>query len=283
MKQPAAVEPQPYPTPRVMALCNSKGGSNKSTASINLGAELAVRGFQVLVVDLDHQGDATNALRLDGQVLAGTTNEVLLGERGLLDTLVPTLLDTLWLLPASPGLFGLDTRLQLEQPDDFHLILRRILEQEAGGFDYVVLDCPGNLQALSIMALATADAFVVPMKPEFFFLDNAKELLQMVQGFTESGLTSHLQLAGLFFSPFHPRRRSTVNNLVVKGAKSAFPGMILPHIRQDEKISLAQVVRRPIQLDHPDANGTQDFRELTDAILNRMGWPLAPGNQNARA
>jgi chromosome partitioning protein len=141
---------------------------------------LATRGFQVLLIDLDHQGDATKVLRLDNQILPGTTNDVLLEERGSLDTLVPTLIDTLWLLPANEDLYGLDYKMQEERPNDFHLILRRITKQEAGGFDVIALDYPGNLQALSVMALAAADAYVIPMKPEFFFLDAAKQMLRKV-------------------------------------------------------------------------------------------------------
>lgn len=258
----------------VLALCNTKGGSNKSTASINIAAELATRGFQVLLVDLDHQADSTGALQADPEPALVTTNDVLLQQASLIDNLQATNIDTLWLLAANDSLYGLDTRLQAERPDDFHLILHHILVEQASGFDYVVLDCPGNMQVLSIMALAAADAYVVPMQPAFFFLKEAKKTIKKANGFTSAGLTPNLKLAGLFFSPYHPNRRSTATSVVVEAAENEFGELLLPYVRMDEKLAKAQMMRRPVQLDTPETNAAVDFASLTDAILTRMRWPV---------
>ncbi|RZK35321.1 MAG: hypothetical protein EOO61_12095, partial [Hymenobacter sp.] len=104
------------PPLRVIAVANSKGGVGKTTTSLNIAGELANRGYQVLLVDLDPQGNATAALTQEE--LSTTTGQVLVAGGGLLDAVVPTTMGTLWLLGTGPELRAYAKQLP-EQREDY--------------------------------------------------------------------------------------------------------------------------------------------------------------------
>src|ERR1700686_4839165 len=122
--------PTPGGHPRILALANQKGGVGKTTTAINLGTALAAIGEQVLIVDLDPQGNASTGLGIDRRSRRHSTYDVLIGEASLRNALSP---------------------LNAGRPD-------------AVDFTYVLVDCPPSLNLLTVNAMASANAILVPLQ-----------------------------------------------------------------------------------------------------------------------
>src|SRR5262245_44416532 len=181
--------------PRVIAIANQKGGVGKTTTAINLGTALAAIGEQVLIIDLDPQGNASTGLGIDRRNRRYPTYDVLMGEAMLKDAVVATAVPRLSIAPSTLDLSGLE--LEVSQARDRAFRLRNALSPlrsdtphsasqtrvnalMPADFSYLLIDCPPSLNLLTINALAAADAILVPLQCEFFALEGLSQLLQTV-------------------------------------------------------------------------------------------------------
>src|SRR5258708_5627352 len=193
-----APQAQLVKSPRVLAVANQKGGVGKTTTAINLGTALAAIGEEVLVVDLDPQGNASTGLGIDRRSRRHSTYDVLIGEATLRDAIVATAVPRLHLAPSTLDLSGLE--LEIGQARDRAFRLRNALAPLNAGradtvdFTYVLVDCPPSLNLLTVNAMASADAILVPLQYNFFALEGLSHLIQTVVQVNETpnpGLTIH--------------------------------------------------------------------------------------------
>src|SRR6267378_8107387 len=107
--------------PRVLAIANQKGGVGKTTTAINLGTALAAIGEQVLIVDLDPQGNASTGLGIDRRSRRHSTYDVLIGEASLSDAVLATAVPRLSIAPSTLDLSGLELEVSQERDRAFRL------------------------------------------------------------------------------------------------------------------------------------------------------------------
>src|ERR1700731_2202042 len=172
-EKPAAnlfAEPPPLPCigvprpPRILAIANQKGGVGKTTTAINLGTALAAIGEDVLIVDLDPQGNASTGLGIDRRSRRFSTYDVLTGVQPLRDAIVQTAVPRLHLAPSTLDLSGLE--LEIGQARNRAFRLRNALTPlktplpEQTNFTYVLVDCPPSLNLLTVNAMAAAHAIL---------------------------------------------------------------------------------------------------------------------------
>jgi chromosome partitioning protein len=185
---------------KVYAFANQKGGVGKTTTAINLAACLAEAGERALVVDLDPQANATSGL---GMHANGTSTYDLLDGAPLGELAKPTRFENLYLVPSRPELAG--AAVELAQREDGDRYLAEALH-DADGFDFVLLDCPPSLGALTVNALAAADRVIVPVQTEYYALEGLAQLVQSIN-LIKARLNPMLAIAGVLLTMADSRTR----------------------------------------------------------------------------
>ncbi|HEX5391702.1 MAG TPA: ParA family protein [Rhodocyclaceae bacterium] len=244
----------------VIAVSNRKGGTGKTTVSVNLATELALLGQRVLLVDLDSQGHCAVGLGIkvdDDQTYA---HRIFLDPAATLaDTFRETLVPGLWLAPADPRFdHGSGAR------DDMRL--RRALEQEnlSSHFDVVVIDTPPSLDALLVNGLMAATRVLVPYVPHHLSFEGVRQLIRVLFRVMTSDNRS-LKILGFLptMQADYIRQHRAVTGLV--GLEFG-ANRVLPGIRSDIRLAESFAVGRPISLYAPKSRGAEDFRRLGSAV-----------------
>ncbi|KQT46437.1 chromosome partitioning protein ParA [Methylobacterium sp. Leaf456] len=267
---------QPKPL-RVLALANQKGGVGKTTTAINLGTALAAIGEQVLVIDLDPQGNASTGLGIDRRRRPISTYDVMAGEAPLSQAVTPTAVPRLSVAPSTMDLLGLELELA-NAPDRAHR-LRNVLRDltEAPGAEpitYVLIDCPPSLNLLTINALAAADAVLVPLQCEFFALEGLSQLLRTVEQ-VRGALNPKLQIQGVVLTMYDPRNNLSAQVVAdVRGflGDKVYETMIPRNVRVSEAPSHG----KPVLLYDLKCAGSQAYLRLASEVIQREGRAPPP-------
>ena len=172
---PRETQGSPARPPRVLAVANQKGGVGKTTTAINLGTALAAIGEDVLIIDLDPQGNASTGLGIDRRSRRHSTYDVLAGETICATRSSRPRCRGCIIAPSTLDLSGLE--LEIGQARDRAFRLRNALAPlkpaatDQTNFTYVLVDCPPSLNLLTVNAMAAAHAILVPLQCEFFALE----------------------------------------------------------------------------------------------------------------
>ncbi len=188
--------------PRIVVIANQKGGVGKTTTAINLATGLAAIGKQVLIVDLDPQGNASTGLGLRRSERRNGIYEVLMGFTALNDSIRETIVPGLHIIPSTADLSGAEIELVDIERRSYRL--RDALGQGAERFDYVLIDCPPSLGLLTINALVAADAVMVPLQCEFFALEGLSMLLSTIERLKRR-YNPELEIQGIVLTMFDGR------------------------------------------------------------------------------
>ncbi len=268
---PPLVQPGIARAPRVLAIANQKGGVGKTTTAINLGTALAAIGEEVLIIDLDPQGNASTGLGIDRRSRRYSTYDVLAGETALRDAIVATAVPRLYIAPSTLDLTGLE--LEIGQARDRAYRLRNALAPlktrvpDQTNFTYVLVDCPPSLNLLTVNAMAAAHAILVPLQCEFFALEGLSQLLKTVDSVREQ-LNPDLTIHGIVLTMFDPR-----NNLAMQVVADVRQFMgdkvyetIIP---RNVRVSEAPSHGKPVLLYDLKCSGSQAYLRLASEVIQR--------------
>jgi chromosome partitioning protein len=264
---PSGRIPNPAP-PRVIAIANQKGGVGKTTTAINLGTALAAIGEQVLIIDLDPQGNASTGLGIDRRSRRYSTYDVLIGA-------------------ATLDLSGLE--LEVSQARDRAFRLRNGLAPLRTGapssseFSYVLIDCPPSLNLLTVNALAAADAILVPLQCEFFALEGLTQLLQTVAS-VKSALNPTLVIHGIVLT-MHDARNNLSNQVVADVRANSKEKVYDTIIPRNVRVSEAPSYGKPVLVYDLKCVGSEAYLRLATEIIQRENELIAsaPGAIGASA
>jgi chromosome partitioning protein len=250
---------------RITAIVNQKGGVGKTTTAINLGAALAERGTQVLVVDTDPQANSTSGLGVDSNRTRLTVYELLAGSASLDEVAVPTAVSGLWVVPSTVSLAGAEVELAGMQNRESRL--RLALAELTGGFGHVLIDCPPSLGLLTLNALAAADEMLVPLQSEFFALEGLAHLLY-THGLVRMNLNPRLELGGIVVTLFDSR--TTLSWEVLAEVRRAYPNKVLRTlIPRNVRVAEASSHGQPVTVYDPGCKGAEAFRMLAEEVMSR--------------
>jgi len=247
---------------RVTAVMNSKGGTAKTTTAVTLAALAAQEGRRCLIVDMDKQASATK--QLGGSPDNDDLIPGLLGERALASLIQPTSVDDLDLVPGSVALAN---PARLVEQIGHHTLLRSALE-DVEGYDWVLIDTPGDLAALTIMSLTAATDVLVPISLGTSELDEVP-LIQAAISTTRKRLNPHLKLAGVVVTkvPVYGRNPAGLLSPFLVQLQKDFPGKVLDtYVRQSVSAMEAHGWRRPLTVHDPGGRIVADYRAVLHAL-----------------
>ena len=153
---------------KTIAFSNQKGGVGKTTTCVNMAAYLASKGKKVLLVDLDPQGNATSGLGYAKSEIKTSVYNALIDEAPVSGIALKTSVANLDILPSNIDLAGAEV--ELVYMKDRERILKKMLSEVKGFYDYITIDCPPSLGLLTINALAAADTVIIPIQSEYYSL-----------------------------------------------------------------------------------------------------------------
>lgn len=198
--------------PRMIVMANQKGGVGKTTTAINLGTALAAVGEQVLIVDLDPQGNASTGLGISQSQRERSSYDVMVGGEPVESCVQTTGIPGLHIVPASFDLAGAEMELHDVRRRSYRMrdqLSRFCADGPVCGGDkkpisYVLIDCPPSLNLLTVNAMSAADAVLVPLQCEFFALEGLTQLMKTVD-LVRSSLNPRLEIQGIVLTMFDSR------------------------------------------------------------------------------
>ncbi len=276
---PTPSRPSEPPTstvrPRILAVANQKGGVGKTTTAINLATALAACGQRVLLVDLDPQGNASTGLGVHVPVDADDIYSALIGHRSLTDVIMPTSVPRLDVVPASADLAGAE--IELIDIEHRESRLKSALEEGAGAYDYVLVDCPPALGLLTLNALVAARSVLVPLQCEFFALDGLSRLTRSIDRIRKA-FNPDLYIQGVVLTMYDGR-----NNLcrsVEADVREHFGDRVYQTvIPRNVRVSEAPSFGLPAIVYDMECAGARAYLRLAAEILRREG--LVPEREAA--
>jgi chromosome partitioning protein len=259
-------------SPRVIALANQKGGVGKTTTAINLGTALAAIGEDVLIVDLDPQGNASTGLGIDRRARSVSTYDLIVGTAALDETAVETAVPRVSVAPSTLDLLGVE--LEISGSQDRTYRLRRALFGEPGAessrtrnYTYILIDCPPSLNLLTINAMAAAHSVLVPLQCEFFALEGLSQLLHTVEQVKKS-LNPELSIHGIVLTMYDSR--NNLSGQVVADVRANMGQAVYETIiPRNVRVSEAPSHGKPVLLYDFKCAGSQAYLRLAAEIIQR--------------
>ena len=254
---------------KIFALCNQKGGVGKTTSAINLAAGVALKGFKVLIVDLDPQGNTTSGLGVDRRSLNQTTYDVLIGNEKIRNIFQPTSIDNLILAPSNVDLTGAEIELIDALGREFILksALKELASDSTSEFDFIFIDCPPSLGILTLNALVAAERLLIPLQCEYYALEGLGQLLNTFK-LVKERLNQILEISGVILTMADFRTKLTTE--VIEEVRSHFGEKVFSAIiPRSVKLSEAPSFGKPAIIYDPGNRGSRSYLQLAEEFIQR--------------
>jgi len=261
--------PKPRET-RIIVIANQKGGVGKTTTAVNLAAALGFGGLEVLLIDMDPQGNASTALGVDHrQGIRGTYEVLLDGDSMDWHVVKSQEAPGLWVLPATIDLAAAELELV-----SVHGRERRLADSLAGylqghQMDYVIFDCPPSLGLLTLNALVAAKEILIPIQCEYYALEGVSQLLRTID-LVKGNLNDDLVLSTVVLTMFDGRTR--LSSQVADEVRNHFPDETLKTvIPRSVRVSEAPSYGQTVITYHRASAGGQAYIEAAGELAGRAG------------
>ena len=249
---------------RIIAIINQKGGSGKTTTTVNLGACLAGLGKKILLVDIDPQAHTTTHLGFKPHEIEITIYDVLINSQPVDKTITKTLVEKLDIVPSNVNLSGAE--IELVNIVGRENMLKDRIKGLNDKYDYILIDCPPSLGILTLNALNTAQELFIPIQAEFFALEGMTKLLQTIKVVKER-LNGKIEISGIILTMFDGRKN--ICRDVTRKVEEFFKEKVFKtKIRDNVKLAEAPSYGQPVILYAPRSYGSLDYQELAKEVLS---------------
>ncbi|MEJ2666552.1 MAG: ParA family protein [Deinococcales bacterium] len=247
----------------IIGVINQKGGVGKTTTAVNLAAALAERR-RILLVDLDPQANASSGLGI--RTPLRTVYDVFSGRASARQALMRTAQANLAVLPASGDLAG--AAVELDATADNMLLLSRGLMGVRPNFDFIVVDAPPSMGALTLNALAAADHLIIPLQCEYYALEGIAGMMDTVER-VRGSLNRELRILGILLTMFDSRTKlsqQVEENVRRHFRREVFRTVIPRSVRLAEAPSYGQ----PVLEYAPMSPGALAYQSLAEEVIDRV-------------
>lgn len=251
---------------RIISIVNQKGGVGKSTTAVNLGAYLGLAGQQVLLVDIDPQGNASSGVGVDKRQIERCMYSVLIEGERIERIILPTEIDSLFVAPATIELAGAEIELVSTISREFRL--KRALDLVVDKYDYIIIDCPPSLGLLTINGLTASDSVIVPIQCEYYALEGLSQLVSTI-AMVQEHLNPELAWEGVVMTMYDAR--TNLSQQVIHDVKNYFQSQVKVYdsiIPRNIKLSEAPSFGKPIALYDNKSKGALAYESLAQEVLN---------------
>ena len=250
---------------KIIALANQKGGVGKTTTTINLAASLATLEKKVLVIDADPQANASSGLGVDIKKVDCSLYECIIDHADIRNAIYTTDIDGLDIIPAHIDLVGAE--IEMLNMEHRERVLKNLLAQMKGEYDYIIIDCSPSLGLITVNALTAADSVIIPVQCEYFALEGISKLLNTIR-IIKSKLNPKLEIEGFLLTMYDSRLR--LAHQIYDEVKRHFQELVFKTvIQRNVKLGEAPSHGLPAILYDADSTGTKNYLALAKEIINR--------------
>lgn len=251
--------------PKVIAICNQKGGVGKTTTAINLSSYIALAGKKILLIDADPQGNTTSGIGIEKNKIANSLYHVLLGQKSFQEIIIPTQVENLFIAPSNLDLTGAEVELVGAMGREFKL--KRSLAEIQELYDYIFIDCPPSLSLLTVNALAASDSALIPIQCEYYALEGLGQLITTINLIKEH-LNRELQIEGILLTMAD--FRTNLTGEVINETRSHFKEKVYNTvIPRSIKLSESPGFGKPVVFYDRSSLGAQKYEELSKEFLGQ--------------
>ncbi len=265
--------PKPEKT-RVFTVSNQKGGVGKTTTTVNIAAALAAAGLNVLVIDIDPQGNASTALGIEHHAEVDSIYDVLINDVPLEDVVAPCPdINNLICAPATIHLAGAEIELvslvareqRLRRAIDVYAKSRQKKGEER--LDYIFIDCPPSLGLLTVNAFCAAGEVLIPIQCEYYALEGLSQLLKNIE-MIQKHLNADLEVSTILLTMYDGRTNLAAQ--VAAEVRQHFPDQVLGAVvPRSVRISEAPSYQQTVMTYDPSSSGALSYLEAAAEIAER--------------
>ena len=255
---------------RVFTVANQKGGVGKTTTTVNLAAALARSGANVLVIDLDPQGNASTALGVEHRADTISVYDVIINDEPMSQVIQKSPeFDSLYCVPATIHLAGAEIELVslVAREQRLRSALEKFIAEASAEFHYVFIDCPPSLGLLTINAFVAAQEVLIPIQCEYYALEGLSQLLNNIK-LIERHLNPKLSVSTILQTMYDSR--TNLANQVADDVREHFPKQVLNTlIPRSVRISEAPSYGQTVISYDPTSSGSLSYLEAAAEIARR--------------